>query len=64
MKDIEKIINEVNGTMTMEGMPLTVEDRDRIRTCLRDNKQFEETLRNLILKHTVLNSVKNYEQRL
>ncbi len=57
MKDIEKIIKEVNGTMSMEGMPITAEDRNRIRLCLRDKKLYDETLKNLINKHSVPESV-------
>ncbi len=30
-KDIEKIIRNVDGTMSLEGMPLTEEDKKRIR---------------------------------
>lgn len=53
MKDIEKIIREVNGTMAIEGMPITDDDRQRIRECLRDKQKFDDTLHALILKHTV-----------
>lgn len=53
MKNIENIINEVNGTMTIEGMPITEADRTRIRTCLRDEKKYKETIKNLVRKHTV-----------
>lgn len=31
MGDIEKIVREVDSSMAMEGMPLTREDKDRIR---------------------------------
>jgi hypothetical protein len=53
MKDIEQIIREVNGTMSMEGMPITDEDKNRIRDCLRDKNKFDNTIKELILKHTV-----------
>jgi len=62
MKDIEKIIEEVNGTMSMEGMPITADDRNRIRLCLRDKKLFDETLNNLIHKHSVPKSVTDNER--
>lgn len=61
MKDIEKIIEEVNGTMSMEGMPITADDRSRIRLCLRDKKLYNETLKNLIRKHSVPKSVTDNE---
>jgi hypothetical protein len=34
MRDIEQIIREVNGTMAIEGMPLTDEDKNRLRNIL------------------------------
>jgi len=56
VKDIEKIIREVNGTMAIEGMPITKADEDRIRNCLRDNDKYEKTLRELVKKHTVIDN--------
>ena len=53
MKDIGQIIKEVNGTMTMEGMPLTEEDKERLRLCLSDKVSFEEMKKRMIKKHTI-----------
>lgn len=53
MRDVEKIVKEVNGTMSMEGMPLKKEDKDRIRLCLTDKVSFGEMKRKIIEKHTV-----------
>lgn len=53
MKDLEQIVQEVNSSMAMEGMPLSEDDKDRIRSCLRDDRAFEKTLKSLLLKHTV-----------
>ena len=53
MKDIEAIIREVNGTMAIEGMPITAEDKERIRVCLRDSKRFDSAIAELLEKHTV-----------
>lgn len=53
MCDIERVINEVDSSMSMEGMPLTHEDKDRIRFCLSNPIELEELLNNLIKKHTV-----------
>lgn len=33
-RNADQIIKEVNATMTMEGMPLTDEDKDRIKRLL------------------------------
>jgi hypothetical protein len=52
MKDIEQKIREVNATMTMEGMPLTDEDKTRLRDILEGRTTAEETVRRLVKKHT------------
>lgn len=54
MKDVEKIIGEVNGTMAMEGMPLTDHDKDRLRECITGKTSYDEMVRRLVKKHTVL----------
>ena len=35
MSEIERIVREVDSSMAMEGLPLTAEDKDRIRSLLR-----------------------------
>ena len=52
MRDIDKIVNEVNGSMAIEGMPLTDEDKERIRISLSDKDQFQKILNELIVKHS------------
>ncbi|MBQ9228907.1 MAG: hypothetical protein IJ168_08780 [Eubacterium sp.] len=52
MTEIDKIINEVNGSMAIEGMPLTEKDKERIRIFLTDRKQYPAILKELILKHS------------
>ena len=52
MSDIDRIIENVNATMSMENMPLHDEDRERMRECLEGNKSFQETIDILIKKHT------------
>jgi len=49
--DTEKIISEVNSSMTIEGMPLTEEDKNRIRYCIENPDQASKTLKQLIAKH-------------
>lgn len=61
MKSIEKVITEVNGTMAIEGMPLTQEDRDRIRKCAGNNRLVDKTVSELVKKHSAGVS---HEQRL
>ena len=53
MQDLEKLIDEVNGSMSIEGMPLTQTDKERIRRCARNEKKVEETVAELVKKHTV-----------
>jgi hypothetical protein len=42
MQDIEQTIREVNGTMAMEGMPLTDKDKEDMRAVMRGEVSFEE----------------------
>ncbi|MHB1392637.1 MAG: hypothetical protein ACYCYE_06090 [Clostridia bacterium] len=51
MRDLEKLIDEVNGSMSMEGMPLTKADKDRIRRCAGNDELVEEAIAELIKKH-------------
>ncbi len=53
MKDVEKMIGQVNGTMAMEGMPLTEQDKDRLRECITGKTSYDEMVRRLVQKHTV-----------
>ncbi len=48
MSESERIIANVNATMSMEGMPLTDEDKERIRLCLSGKKSFEVAVSELI----------------
>lgn len=63
MRDLEKLINEVNGSMAMEGMPLTQSDKDRIRNCAGNNKLVEKTIAELVKKHTAAHDY-DHEQQL
>lgn len=53
MNEIEKIVEEVDGSMAMEGMPLTAADKDRIRICLTNPSDLDGIIRALLVKHTV-----------
>ncbi|NJD01641.1 MAG: hypothetical protein FIA99_03345 [Ruminiclostridium sp.] len=54
MKDVEKLIDAVNGSMLMECMPLTQDDKARIRRCAGNNELVEEVIRELIKKNSVV----------
>lgn len=51
MRDVEKIIGEINGTMAIENMPLTQEDREMLRRCLTGKSTTEEERNRLIKKY-------------
>jgi hypothetical protein len=53
MRDIEQTIREVNGTMAIEGMPLTDEDKNRLREILLGKVSIEDVMRQLTAKHMV-----------
>ena len=53
MRDVETIVREVDSSMTMEGMPLYSEDKDRIRRYLLNPSSLEKIVNSLVEKHTV-----------
>ena len=63
MRDMEKLIDEVNGLMPMEGMPLTQSDKDRIKRCAGNNELVEEEIAGLIKKQTAFRDY-SHEQHL
>ena len=48
MPDIEQTIREVNGTMAIEGMPLTEADKENLRGALRGDYSFAELISQII----------------
>ena len=53
MRDIETVVREVDSSMTMEGMPLYSEDKDRIRKYLSNPSSLEKIMSSLVEKHTI-----------
>lgn len=53
MRDIERVIKEVNATMTIEGMPITSQDKTRIRTCAGNKELVNKKITELVFKHSV-----------
>ena len=53
MSEIERIINEVDSSMSMEGLPLTSEDKERISICLNNPKMLDSMISELLKKHKV-----------
>ena len=53
MSEIEKIVIEVDSSMAMEGLPLTEEDKNRIKYCLENPNTVDQLIQELLQKHTV-----------
>lgn len=53
MSDVDKIISEIDSSMAMEGLPLTSEDKERIRQYLADPSVLDQLIRDIIKKYTV-----------
>lgn len=51
MPDIEQTIREVNGTMAMEGMPLTEADKENLRQVLQGKVSFQEMRQRILAKY-------------
>lgn len=63
MKDLERVIEQVNSSMSMEGMSLTITDKDRIRRCAGNNAKVDKEIAELVRKHTATSECA-HEQRL
>lgn len=48
MSDTERIISNVNATMSMEGMPLTEVDKRRIAECIEGKKSFDAVVKEIV----------------
>ena len=46
------IIENINFSMKMENMPLTEDDKARLRVCLSGNRDINDVLYETIKKHT------------
>ena len=54
MKRQEKLISEVDAIMRFEGMPLTSEDKKRLRSCYgKSQTDYKKVRQSLVQKHTV-----------
>jgi hypothetical protein len=52
--DLENIVENIDFSMTMEDMPLTNEDKNRLRDCLNGKADVDKILQEVIKKHTLL----------
>jgi hypothetical protein len=51
MNNSERIIENVNATMSMEDMPLLESDRKRIQECIEGKVDFQDAINVLIRKY-------------
>lgn len=61
MRNIEQKIREVNGTMAMEGMPLTETDKENMRAVLRGDVSFREMKKRILSEYQPHKDM-NYER--
>lgn len=52
MSKYDRIINNINATMSMEDMPLLKEDKERLRECLEGKVSYEDAINKLIKQYT------------
>lgn len=51
MSKNDRIINNINATMSMENMPLLKEDKERLRDCLEGKVSYEDAIDKLIKQY-------------
>jgi hypothetical protein len=51
--DVENIIQNIGFSMEMEDMPLTEEDKNRLRNCIMGKEDINKVLQETIKKHTL-----------
>lgn len=51
--DIETVVHQVEGSMAIEGLPLSEEDKDRIQQIAAAPEQVETIVQKLVKKHSV-----------
>jgi len=62
VSDEEKIIADVNSSMAMEGMPLTTEDKNRLRIFLSSPDKLENMINELVKNILYLSISVNYHR--
>jgi len=50
--DIENVVENIDFSMAMEDMPLTNEDKNRLRDCLNGKLDIDNILQEVIKKYT------------
>jgi hypothetical protein len=53
-ENIERVIENIDFSMKMENMPLTEEDKNRLKNCLNHTYDINTVLQETIKKHRVI----------
>jgi hypothetical protein len=51
---VENVVENIDFSMKMEDMPLTDEDKNRLRDCLNGTVDVDKILQEVIKKHTLV----------
>ncbi|MDR2601159.1 MAG: hypothetical protein LBC53_01715 [Spirochaetaceae bacterium] len=51
--DVENLMQNIDFSMKMEDMPLTEEDKNRLRDCILGRENINKVLQETIKKHTL-----------
>jgi hypothetical protein len=54
VNDMENVIENIDFSMTMEDMPLTNEDKNRLRDCLNGKLDIDKIIKETVKKHTLV----------
>jgi len=54
IENMDYIIENIDFSMNMENMPLTEEDKSSLKICLNGSIGINETLQEIIKKHTLI----------
>jgi hypothetical protein len=52
--DVENVVKNIDFSMKMEDMPLTDEDKNRLRDCLNGTVDVDKILQEVIKRHTLM----------
>ncbi|MDR1524667.1 MAG: hypothetical protein LBS79_05340 [Tannerella sp.] len=52
--DVENVVENIDFSMKMEDMPLTDEDKRRLRDCLNGAVDVDKILQEVIKRHTLM----------
>jgi len=50
--NVENILKNIELSMKMENIPLSKEDKYRLKTCLKEKKDINDVLQEIVINHT------------